>query len=386
MRAPYDVWVINCGGVRVTVKTYRVGFLMFQGAGHITHDQHMRLETAKYPEIQAEWLPIHPWKKDRWQRLPVIRSNMTLLSGFRARAHLQCQTKPFDALYCHTPEAAVLLGKYMKQTPTILSLDATPANMDSIGPAYRHKRRSDTVEHVKKVLIKRSFERAAHLVTFSHWAKDSLIDDYGVSRHRITMNPPGLDLKRWNISKEERAISEADLTARVLFVGNGFQRKGGEVLLHSVASMQEKCAVDIVTNDPTILGPGGTSGVHIHRGLKAGTPELLALYRKANIFVLPTLGDCSPWVILEAMAMRLPVIATPVGGIRELVIHGETGLLIPPHSPEALIEAISELSRDQKRRHAMGIAARQRVEKYFDSAQNYRHLIVLIKSVADANK
>ena len=110
----------------ITVKTYRVGFLMFQGEGHITHDQHLRSETAKFPEIHAEWLPILPWKKDRWQRLPVIRNNLTLLSGFRARDQLQHQTRPFDALYCHTPEAAVLLGKYMKQTPTILSLDATP--------------------------------------------------------------------------------------------------------------------------------------------------------------------------------------------------------------------------------------------------------------------
>ncbi len=368
------------------MKTYRVGFLMFQSAGHITHDQHMRLEAAKYPEIQAEWLPIYPWQKDRWQRIPVIRSNMTLLGGLRARDYLQRQSKPFDALYCHTPEAAVLLGKYMKRTPTILSLDVTPISMDSIGPAYRHKRRSDTVEHVKKFLVKRSFERAAHLVTFSHWAKDSLIDDYGVSKHKITLNPPGLDLKRWNISKEERAISEADLTARVLFVGGDFQRKGGDVLLQSAASMQEKCAVDIVTNESNIIGAAGIPTVHIHRGIKANAPELFAFYRKANIFVLPTLGDCSPWAILEAMAMRLPVVATPVGAIRELVIHGETGLLIPPNSAEALVEAIRELSGDQKRRHAMGVAARQRVEKYFDGAQNYRNLIDLIKSVADASR
>jgi glycosyltransferase involved in cell wall biosynthesis len=359
---------------------------MFQSGGHITHDQHLWSETAKYPEIHAEWLPILPWKKDRWQTLPVIRSNLTLLSGFRARDQLQHQTKPFDALYCHTPEAAVLLGKYMKQTPTILSLDATPINIDSIGPAYRHKQRSDTVEHLKKFLIKRSFERAAHLVTFSHWAKDSLIDDYGVSRHKITVNPSGLDLKRWNVSNEERIVSEADPTARILFVGGDFRRKGGEVLLQSAAVMQEKWAVDIATNEPTISGANGIPNVQIHRGLKAGTPELLALYRKANIFVLPTLGDCSPWAILEAMAMRLPVIATSVGGIPELVIHGETGLLIPPDSSEALIAAVRELGRDPKRRHVMGIAARKRVEKYFDSAQNYRNLIDLIKSIADAGQ
>jgi glycosyltransferase involved in cell wall biosynthesis len=309
---------------------------------------------------------------------------MTLLSGLRARDQLRRQTKPLDALYCHPPEAAVLLGKYMKQTPTILSLDVTPISMDTLGPAYRHKRRSDAVEQAKKFLVKRSFERATHLVTFSHWAKDSLIEDYGISKQKITVNPSGVDLKRWNISEEERIISEVDLTARVLFVGNDFRRKGGEVLLQSAASMQGEWVVDIATNESTIPGANGIPCVQIHRGLKVGSPELLALYRKANMFVLPTLGDCSPWVILEAMAMRLPVVATPVGGIPELVIHGETGLLIPPNSMEALSEAIGELARDPKRRHVMGIAARQRVEKHFDSAQNYRTLIDLIKSIADA--
>jgi glycosyltransferase involved in cell wall biosynthesis len=274
----------------------------------------------------------------------------------------------------------------MKQTPTILLLDATPINIDSIGSAYRHEQRSNVVEHVKKVMIKRSFERAAHLVTFSHWAKDSLISDYGISKHKITVNPPGLDLKRWNISEQERRIFEEDLTTRVLFVGGDFRRKGGELLLQSAASMRGKWVVDIVTNEPNISDVDRIPNVQIHRDLKAGSPELLALYRKANIFVLPTLGDCSPWAILEAMAMRLPVVATCIGGIPELVMHDETGLLIPRNSVEALLEAICELSRDARRRHVMGTAGRQRVEKYFDSAQNYRNLMDLIKVTVEAGR
>jgi len=363
------------------MTTYRIGFLMSQNLGHIVHDQGMRLAIAKDTEIQAEWMPIYPWTEDRWQKLPVINSNLTLLSGFRARDHLQRQTELFNALYCHTQEAAILLGKYMKRIPTVLSLDATPINMDSIGHAYGHSTPSLPVELMKHFLTKKAFQRAAHLVTFSRWARDSIINDYGISERRVTVNAPGVDLGRWNLSSEEPTNSRQNLSPRVLFVGGDFRRKGGEVLVQCARSKQREWTVDIVTNE-AVPSAEGLSHVHIHRGLQPGTPELLALYRNANIFALPTLGDCFSWVIMEAMAMQLPVVATRSGGIPEIVIHGETGLLIPPDSPEALTEAICQLGQDPARRRAMGAAGRRRVEQYFDGARSYRELIRIIKSVA----
>ena len=365
------------------MKTYRIGFLMVQSLGQITHDQRMRLEVAKDAEIQPVWMPIFPYYEDRWQKFPMITNNNTLTYGLRARDQLQDHKQSFDALYCHTQEAAVLLWKYMKRIPTILSLDATPINFASVGAGYGRRKRSKAVERVKHFLIKRSFERAAHLVPWSCWAKDSLINDYGMPEQKITVNSPGLDLDLWSVANEERAYSQDDLLPRVLFVGGQFRRKGGEVLVQSAAAMQGGWAVDIVTTEP-IASAEGIPNLRIHRDLKTGTSELLALYRRANIFVLPTLGDCTPWVIMEAMAMRLPVITTPVGGILELVIHGETGLLIPPNSPEALTGAIRELSNAPERRRAMGDAGRRRVEQYFDGSRSYRELVGLIKSIADA--
>jgi glycosyltransferase involved in cell wall biosynthesis len=362
------------------MTSYRVGFLMTQILGHIVHDQRLRLEIARDPAIEAKWMPIPPWAKDRWQRIPLLSSNLTLLSGFRAKDHLRGQTDAFDALYCHTQEAAVLLGKYMKRIPTILSMDATPINMDSIGLAYGHNARNGAVERVKHFLTKNTFHRAAHLVTFSQWAKNSLMHDYGIQEQKITVNAPGVDLARWSVLRAH--WSDDDLSPRVLFVGGDFRRKGGDVLVQCARSMPRNWTVDIVTSE-AVPNAEGLQGVHVHVGLKADTPELLELYRKVNIFALPTLADCSPLVILEAMAMGLPVIATRVGGIPEIVVDGETGLLIPPNSPEALLEAIRELGKNPERRRAMGIAGRLHVEKYFDGRQNYRALIALIKTVAD---
>jgi glycosyltransferase involved in cell wall biosynthesis len=362
------------------MKTYRIGFLMVQSLGHVTHYQRMRLEVAKDAEIQPVWMPIFPYHEDHWQRFPMITNNNTLKYGLRARDQLQDHKQSFDALYCHTQETAVLLGKYMKRIPTILSLDATPINFASVGPGYDRRKRSKAVERVKHFLIKKSFERAAHLVPWSHWVKDSLINDYGMPEQKITMNTPGLDLDLWNVANGERAYSHEDLLPRILFVGGQFRRKGGEALVQSAATMQGGWEVDIVTQEK-FDGAERVPNLRVHRDLRTDTPELLALYRKANIFVLPTLADCFGLAIMEAMAMRLPVITTRVGGISELVIHGETGLFIPPNSPEALMGAIRELGKDPERRRAMGDAGRRRVEQYFDGSRSYRELVGLIKSI-----
>jgi glycosyltransferase involved in cell wall biosynthesis len=140
--------------------------------------------------------------------------------------------------------------------------------------------------------------------------------------------------------------------------------------------------LDIVTSE-VIANVERMPGVRMHVGLKADTAELLSLFHRANIFALPTLGETYGLAILEAMAVGLPVIATRVGAIPEIVVDGETGLLIPPNSPDALREAIRVLANDSTRRRAMGVAGRRRVEKYFDGPRNYRALIALIKTVAD---
>ena len=102
------------------------------------------------------------------------------------------------------------------------------------------------------------------------------------------------------------------------------------------------------------------------RGEVRDVPSLLA---DASIFVLPSLSEGIPLTVLEAMAAGLPVVATRVGGIPEVVVHGETGLLVPPADPRALSQAILDLWRDPEKAWLMGKAGRRRVEGLFDVRQ-----------------
>ena len=86
-----------------------------------------------------------------------------------------------------------------------------------------------------------------------------------------------------------------------------------------------------------------------------------------DLFVLPSVSEGMPLTILEAMHARLPVVATAVGGVPELVLHGETGLLVPARSPAALAAALQRLLLDGPLRQAMGEAGRQRQQLHFSA-------------------
>jgi glycosyltransferase involved in cell wall biosynthesis len=88
--------------------------------------------------------------------------------------------------------------------------------------------------------------------------------------------------------------------------------------------------------------------------------------RAADVFVLSTRAEGLPISIIEAMAAGVPVVATRVGGVPELVVEGETGLLVPPGDPRALADALRRLIGDPELRLKLGSAGRQRAEELFD--------------------
>ena len=92
-------------------------------------------------------------------------------------------------------------------------------------------------------------------------------------------------------------------------------------------------------------------------------PEVLNTF---DIYTLPSLWEGLPIGMLEAMAMRKAVIATPVDGSKEAIREGQNGMLVPCKNPEALAEAILRLHHSKEMRNVLGENARDTVEKIFD--------------------
>jgi glycosyltransferase involved in cell wall biosynthesis len=98
-------------------------------------------------------------------------------------------------------------------------------------------------------------------------------------------------------------------------------------------------------------------------GERRDVPALLAT---GDVFVLSSRSEGAPISILEAMAAGLPVVASDVGGVGELVLDGETGLLVPPGDPARLAEALQRLLRDPALRRRLGAAGHARARERFD--------------------
>ncbi len=113
------------------------------------------------------------------------------------------------------------------------------------------------------------------------------------------------------------------------------------------------------------------------RGLVAQGADVLS---EMSVFALPSHVEGMSNALLEAMAAGLPVVATDVGGNEEVIVAGETGLLVPPRDPDALAEALVLLLKDPERARAMGAAGRARVEQSFTVEQMVARLQTLYTS------
>jgi glycosyltransferase involved in cell wall biosynthesis len=109
--------------------------------------------------------------------------------------------------------------------------------------------------------------------------------------------------------------------------------------------------------------------------------DLEPAYRRWDVFCLPSLEEGFGLAALEAMASGLPVIATSVGGLPEIVEDGVTGYLVPPSDPEALATNLRILLQDGARRQAMGSAARRRVAEHFSVDRMVRDVEALYASL-----
>jgi glycosyltransferase involved in cell wall biosynthesis len=277
-------------------------------------------------------------------------------------------------IFVHTQVPAVLLGRRMRRTPTIVSLDATPEQYDLLGEFYSHEPGPAPLERLKREIHRRCFERAAHLVTWSEWARHGLVSAYGVAPTRVTAIAPGVDVGRWRPPDDARSNRPGPV--RILFVGNDLGRKGGDLLIDAARHLRQDAripefAIHLVTSAEVDPEPG----VIVHRGLSANSPELITQYRDADIFCLPTRGDCLPMVLAEAAATGLPLISTDVGAIHEVVVPGRTGELIQSGSLDALIAALRALIEDPQLRLRYGAAARRLAEQRHDARANAARVV-----------
>jgi glycosyltransferase involved in cell wall biosynthesis len=150
------------------------------------------------------------------------------------------------------------------------------------------------------------------------------------------------------------AVAEPDDPPHVLYAGRLSEEKGVLDLVEAARGLPLVVAGDGPLRDQV---PGALGWV--------GHDRLLGLYEQAAVVVCPSRREGFGVVCAEAMASGRPVVASAVGGLRDLVVDGETGLLVPPRDVPALRAALERLLGDAELRRRLGAAARERARQAF---------------------
>ena len=178
----------------------------------------------------------------------------------------------------------------------------------------------------------------------------------------------------------------------VAFVGRLLFDKGIGVYVEAIRALRER-GVDvkaIVAGAPDEGNPASVQERVIRQWQEEGLIEwwgwvtdVRQVFAHAHIVVLPSLGEGLPTVLLEAAACARPLVATDVPGCRDVVLHGENGLLVPPNDAQALADALQELVDEPQRRREMGARGRALVEERFSLGHIFRLTWEVYQSVLD---
>jgi glycosyltransferase involved in cell wall biosynthesis len=219
--------------------------------------------------------------------------------------------------------------------------------------------------------------RCAHHVVANSRAAASQLGREGVDSRKISVIPNGIDLERY--------VPAATRTRRhvITTVANLRPEKGHEVLVRAMGLVAREIpdlVVQLVGGGPmrdALLGQIETLGLaNVVRllGDREDVPEVLD---GTDIFVLPSRTEAFPNGVMEAMAMRLPVVASDVGGIPELIDHGRNGVLVPAGDERALASAVIGLFRDPARANQLASSARATIESRYSFARMVREFETL---------
>src|SRR6266404_5580765 len=223
----------------------------------------------------------------------------------------------------------------------------------------------------RKNLIRRIHLLATLVIANSGAVKQILTRDFRIPSDHVHILHNGLDLARFGQpnSNRDRLHPKVDSNTKlVINVANMNSEVKGHATL--IEAARKVCSADPQAMF-ALVGDGeerarleeqvrrtGLEARFLFLGRRGDVPEILSC---CDLFVLPSQAEGMPNALLEAMAERLPVVATSVGGVPEVVQDGVDGLLIPPHSPDILAEAILRLLRDPELAHRLALNGQNRV-------------------------
>ena len=310
-----------------------------------------------------------------------------------------------DIVHCHTwyTHLGGILAKLNYGIPLVITTHSLeplrPWKREQLGCGYDY---SCWVE-------KTALEMADAVIAVSEEAKKDILKFYKVDPEKIHVIHNGIDLDEYRpvIAPEILRSKGVDPSLHyVLFVGRITRQKGFNHLVNAIRQMDPDFQVVLCAGAPDTPEiakemQSQVSAIQRERPNVVWIQEMLdmpskvAFYSQAAVFCCPSIYEPFGIINLEAMACEVPVVASAVGGIKEVVVEEETGLLVPvgrqnpktfaPRSPERfernLASKINQLMKNKPLRYRMGKAGRKRAVEMFSWTTIARKTLALYKSL-----
>lgn len=304
--------------------------------------------------------------------------------------HMNADLIDADVVHCHTwySHFAGIMAKLCYGTPLVVTTHSLeplrPWKREQLGRGY------DASSWIEKTAI----EMADCLIAVSEETKEDVIKHFDVDENKIEVVYNGIDLKEYVVVKETDVIESYGIDQSkpyVLFVGRITRQKG---IIHLVNAIKY-----IDPDTQIVLCAGAPDTEEIAMEMEDAVAEasesrnnifwidkmldkkdVIQLYSNASVFCCPSIYEPFGIINIEAMACETAVVASAVGGIKEVVVEGETGLLVnleqqkvapfEPVNPDKfskdLADGVNKLINDKELRDQMAIKGRKRVEDFFD--------------------
>jgi glycosyltransferase involved in cell wall biosynthesis len=315
------------------------------------------------------------------------------LWALQRRIAAQIDAGGYDVVFVHpcrfgqAPALLQFLGTpsiyYCQEHPRLIYQPRAPRPYARFSTAQRIGNCFDPLPRLYRTLLKaldrRSVDAATSVLTNSAFSRESLYHTYGVFADVCYL---GVDLERFRPSGSGRG-------EYVLSVGALHPLKGFDFLLHSLAALDagRRPPLVIVSNwaDPRerrYLGElAAALGVRVTFRTQVVDAELVQLYQAARLTLYAPIMEPFGFVPLESAACATPVVGVREGGLRETVLHGETGLLVEREHP-GFAEAVDGLLRDPPRCEDMGCRARTYVEQTWSWGHSTHNLETFLARAA----
>ena len=319
--------------------------------------------------------------------------------------HMNADVIDADVVHCHTWYAhfAGIIAKLCYGVPLVITTHSLeplrPWKREQLGRGY------DASSWIEKTAI----EMADALIAVSEETKEDVLKHFNVDESKVKVIYNGINLQQYITTTDSSTLDEYKIDKTkpyVLFVGRITRQKGIIHLVNAIKYIDPDTQIVLCAGAPDTKEIGKEMEVAVHEVQKTRNnviwidkmvtkKEIIELYSHAAVFCCPSIYEPFGIINIEAMACDTAVVASAVGGIKEVVVHNETGILVPveqqkeapfePIDPDKfardLANGINKVIADPVLRKSMAKKGRKRVEEHFDWIAIAKQVEELYKSL-----